>query len=83
MADGVLEKFRQWFKIMRHYGGIKNTVLALYRQEIHLDLKIQLNSFIISYDDLKVGKFIGADKYGNRYYQNTRYFVGRIRSFAF
>jgi len=38
---------------------------------------------MISYDDLKVGKFIGADKYGNRYYQNTRYFVGRIRSLAF
>ncbi|UJR37075.1 hypothetical protein I4U23_029779 [Adineta vaga] len=62
MADGILEKVRQWFKITRHYGGLKNTILALYR-----------------YDDLKVGQFIGADKYGNRYYQNTRYFVCRSR----
>jgi hypothetical protein len=31
MAEGVLEKFRQWFSIVRHYGGIKNTILALYR----------------------------------------------------
>ena len=29
------------------------------------------------YDDLKTGTCIGADKYGNRYYQNTRYFVGQ------
>lgn len=32
---------------------------------------------LISYDDLKVGKCVGADKYGNHYYQNTRYFVGK------
>ncbi|CAF4044161.1 unnamed protein product [Adineta steineri] len=62
MSEGILAKVGQWFKIMRHYGGIKNTVLSLYR-----------------YDDLKTGNFIGADKYGNRYYQNTRYFVGRSR----
>lgn len=34
MTDGILEKVRQWFKIMRHYGGIKNTFLALYRYDI-------------------------------------------------
>jgi NADH:ubiquinone oxidoreductase subunit len=62
MAEGILAKFRQWSSIVRHYGGLKNTVLALYR-----------------YDDLKVGKCVGADKYGNHYYQNTRYFVGRSR----
>jgi hypothetical protein len=61
MTEGVLQKVRQWFSIMSHYGGIKNTLLALYR-----------------YDDLKVGTCIGADKYGNRYFQNTRYFVGRL-----
>ncbi|CAF2462198.1 unnamed protein product [Rotaria sp. Silwood2] len=62
MTEGVLAKVRQWFMIMRHYGGIKNTILALYR-----------------YDDLKVGTCVGADKYGNHYYQNQRYFVGRSR----
>lgn len=33
--------------------------------------------FCNRYDDLKVGKCVGADKYGNHYYQNTRYFIGR------
>ena len=32
---------------------------------------------LLRYDDLKTGTCIGADKYGNRYYQNTRYFVGK------
>jgi hypothetical protein len=31
MAEGVLAKFRQWSSIVRHYGGIKNTILAIYR----------------------------------------------------
>jgi hypothetical protein len=31
MTEGVLAKVQQWFQIMRHYGGIKNTILALYR----------------------------------------------------
>ena len=26
-----------------------------------------------------MGKCVGADKYGNHYYQNTRYFIGRSR----
>ena len=28
MAEGILEKVRQWFKITRHYGGIKNTIFG-------------------------------------------------------
>eukprot|EP00088_Acartia_fossae_P023588 TRINITY_DN24586_c0_g1_i1.p1 TRINITY_DN24586_c0_g1~~TRINITY_DN24586_c0_g1_i1.p1 ORF type:complete len:152 (-),score=36.34 TRINITY_DN24586_c0_g1_i1:83-538(-) len=30
-------------------------------------------------DDLKSGKLIGEDKYGNKYYQNDQYFYGRNR----
>ena len=30
-------------------------------------------------DDLKEGELIGEDKYGNKYYQNNRYFYGRNR----
>ncbi|XP_050464799.1 probable NADH dehydrogenase [ubiquinone] 1 alpha subcomplex subunit 12 [Cataglyphis hispanica] len=30
-------------------------------------------------DDLKTGTLIGEDKYGNRYYENNMYFVGRNR----
>ena len=30
-------------------------------------------------DVLKDGTLIGEDKYGNKYYQNNRYFVGRSR----
>ncbi|KAK3585907.1 hypothetical protein CHS0354_038443 [Potamilus streckersoni] len=30
-------------------------------------------------DELKIGDFVGEDKYGNKYYQNKYYFVGRSR----
>ncbi|CAH1642899.1 unnamed protein product [Spodoptera littoralis] len=30
-------------------------------------------------DELKDGKLIGEDKYGNKYYENPRYFYGRNR----
>ena len=30
-------------------------------------------------DDLKEGELVGEDKYGNKYYQNNRYFYGRNR----
>jgi NADH:ubiquinone oxidoreductase subunit len=30
-------------------------------------------------DDLKNGTVVGKDKYGNTYYENNRYFVGRNR----
>lgn len=28
-------------------------------------------------DDLKFGDFKGVDKFGNRYYENNRYFFGK------
>lgn len=30
-------------------------------------------------DDLKTGKLVGEDKYGNKYFQNDQYFYGRNR----
>lgn len=30
-------------------------------------------------DDLKDGYFVGEDEYGNKYYENNRYFFGRNR----
>ncbi|EFN66947.1 Probable NADH dehydrogenase [ubiquinone] 1 alpha subcomplex subunit 12, partial [Camponotus floridanus] len=30
-------------------------------------------------DELKTGTLVGQDKYGNRYYENNMYFVGRNR----
>jgi len=30
-------------------------------------------------DDLKEGKLVGEDKYGNKYYENPEYFYGRNR----
>ncbi|KAL1461719.1 hypothetical protein WDU94_013591 [Cyamophila willieti] len=30
-------------------------------------------------DDLKFGKCVGADQFGNKYYENPRYFFGRNR----
>lgn len=43
-----------------------------------LFLSLESLRLLFSYDDLKTGTFVGADKYGNRYYQNTRYFVGSL-----
>lgn len=28
-------------------------------------------------DELKIGVLIGEDKYGNKYYENNAYFVGK------
>lgn len=30
-------------------------------------------------DELKDGKLVGTDKYGNKYFENPRYFYGRNR----
>ena len=30
-------------------------------------------------DDIKDGTLVGVDRNGNKYYQNTRYFVGKLR----
>lgn len=32
-----------------------------------------------STDDLKPGRLVGEDKYGNKYYENPYYFYGRNR----
>lgn len=32
-----------------------------------------------STDDLKPGRLVGQDKYGNKYYENPYYFYGRNR----
>ncbi len=29
-------------------------------------------------DDLKLGNLVGEDKYGNKYYENNAYFVGKF-----
>ena len=34
-------------------------------------------------DCLKEGTLIGEDKYGNKYYQNNRFFYGKIKQFYF
>lgn len=31
------------------------------------------------FDDLKRGRLVGQDKYGNKYYENPYYFIGRSR----
>lgn len=31
------------------------------------------------HDELKIGKLVGTDKYGNKYYENNYYFMGRNR----
>ncbi len=36
-------------------------------------------SLFFSTDDLKEGTLVGEDKYGNKYYENAKYFYGRNR----
>ena len=43
-------------------------------------------TFILNFradDCLKEGTLIGEDKYGNKYYQNNRYFYGKNKQFHF
>ena len=35
------------------------------------------NLFFSRTDDLKYGDLIGVDKFGNKYFQNNAYFVGK------
>ena len=35
--------------------------------------------FIFSMDDIKAGTLVGADKYGNKYYEDPAMFYGRNR----
>lgn len=35
--------------------------------------------FLCRTDDLKLGKLVGVDKYGNKYYENPYYFLSRSR----
>lgn len=30
-------------------------------------------------DELKAGTLVGVDKYGNKYYENNSYFVGKFK----
>ena len=32
--------------------------------------------FNCRFDDLKLGKFVGEDKFGNKYFENDYYFFG-------
>ena len=38
--------------------------------------KVSLPRFFCRTDDLKEGDLIGEDKYGNKYYENNKYFYG-------
>jgi len=58
-----IENMMRIFPIIKQYGGIRGTLYHLYRAD----------------DCLKEGTLIGEDKYGNKYYQNNRYFYGKNR----
>lgn len=40
---------------------------------------IQCSFHIYRFDDLKIGRLVGTDKYGNKYFENNYYFYGRNR----
>jgi len=54
--------------------------LAKLQQMIsaHGGLRAALRTIYLT-DDLKEGRLVGEDKYGNKYYQNDKYFYGRNR----
>lgn len=44
---------------------------------------LYVSSCGFSYDDIKPGKLVGEDKYGNKYFENPYYFYGRNRWIEF
>jgi len=59
-----MEKLQVVKNIVKHNNGLVGTFLAVFRR-----------------DDagFKWGNCVGEDKYGNRYFQNNHYFIGRSR----
>ncbi len=47
-------------------------LLCLSRLFIYIDILL----LFCRTDELKDGTLVGEDKYGNKYYHNTRYFMG-------
>ncbi|XP_064633173.1 probable NADH dehydrogenase [ubiquinone] 1 alpha subcomplex subunit 12 [Lineus longissimus] len=54
--------------------------LSTFRQIIRENGGI-IQSFLVLFrtDDLRAGKLVGEDKYGNKYYENNEFFLGRNR----
>nr|XP_029523050.1 NADH dehydrogenase [ubiquinone] 1 alpha subcomplex subunit 12-like isoform X1 [Oncorhynchus nerka] len=50
------------------HGGVKGLFVQLFRL-----------CFCYRANDVKTGALIGVDKYGNKYFEDTRYFFGRHR----
>ena len=64
----------------------QNTLKALIEPLTNLMRMVKQNNGIkgslwsvFRTDELKDGTLVGEDKYGNKYYHNTRYFIGRSR----
>ncbi|XP_022110064.1 NADH dehydrogenase [ubiquinone] 1 alpha subcomplex subunit 12-like [Acanthaster planci] len=63
MAFSYREMVRRAFQILRENGGVISSFWRLTRGD----------------DPLKMGALVGTDKYGNKYFENNRYFQGRNR----
>ena len=65
-------------------GKLENKTI---RNRILFSIKLwNILTFILNFradDCLKEGTLIGEDKYGNKYYQNNRYFYGKNKQFHF
>ena len=74
-----LDKVAKLGQIIKNHGGIKASLYHLYRTD---DLKVCLFVFLPYFSSVEfhqIGTLIGEDKYGNKYYQNNEYFMGRNR----
>merc|ERR1711976_317043 len=63
---------------------VKMTIYLQKLQNLRLAVKQQgglINAFLALYrmDEIKPGKLVGEDKYGNKYFENNMYFVGTNR----
>lgn len=81
-----LDRVFKAFRIIRQNGGIVASYKKLYRLVDSADMRLLMRLYnrvlclpLTRMDEVKDGKLIGEDKYGNKYYENPYYFYGRNR----
>ena len=78
----ALDKLAYFTKSIKDNGGIFKSAYTFYMwvDFFHcIFWRYDLANPFSRTDDLKDGTFVGEDKYGNKYYENDRYFLGKNR----
>ena len=91
-----LDKVKFFFDTLKQNGGLRMAAYRMYRwgnihESVYLFVFIGLSivmifwallmlCFLIRENDLKSGRYVGQDEFGNKYYDNPYYFMGKWSS---